>query len=68
LKPFESRVLVRNCDSDYWKPAIFGFAGKDKNAPFCVEGGNFFDKCIPYEGNEHLFGSREDCNKYYKTW
>ena len=68
LKCFESKVLVRNYDSDYWKPAIFGFAGKDKNTPFCVEGGNFFNKCIPYEGNEHLLSTREDCNVYYKTW
>ena len=66
LKPFKSKVLVRNYDSDYWKPATFGFAGKDKNAPFCVEGGNFFNKCIPYEGNEHLLHSRNDCDDYYK--
>lgn len=66
LKPFESRVLVRNYNSDYWKPAIFGFSGKDKNVPFCVEGGNFFNKCIPYEGNEHLLGTTKDCDEYYK--
>lgn len=67
LKPFESKVLVRNCNSDYWKPAIFGFTGEDKNVPFCVEGGNFFNKCIPYEGNEYLLGTTEDCDEYYKT-
>lgn len=66
LKPFKSKVLVRNYESDYWKPATFGFAGKDKNAPFYVEGGNFFSKCIPYEGNEHLLGTTNDCNEYYK--
>ena len=68
LKPFESKVLVRNFDSDYWKPAIFGFIGKDKNAPFCVEGGNFFNKCIPYEGNEHLLGKTDNCDDFYKIW
>lgn len=68
LKPFESKVLVRNWNSDYWKPAIFGFTEKNKNAPFYVEGGNFFNKCIPYEGNEHLLGTTIDCDEYYKTW
>lgn len=68
LKPFESKVLVRNCDSAYWKPAIFGFIERDKNDPFYVVGGNFFNKCIPYEGNEHLLGIRKDCDEYYKIW
>jgi hypothetical protein len=66
LKPFKSEVLVRNYKSDYWKPAIFGFTEKDKNAPFYVVGGNFYYKCIPYEGNEHLLGTTDDCDDYYK--
>lgn len=68
LIPFESRVLVRNYKSDYWKPAIFGFKEEGKNTPFCVEGGNFFNTCIPYEGNEHLRGTTNDCAEFYKTW
>lgn len=66
LKPFKSEVLVRNYESDYWKPAIFGFVVKEKNVSFCVEGGNFFNKCIPYEGNEHLLGTTDDCDDFYK--
>ena len=66
LKPLKSEVLVRNYESDYWKPAIFGFTEKDKNAPFFVVGGNFYYKCIPYEGNEHLLGTTDDCDDYYK--
>ncbi len=67
LKPFKSEVLVRNYKSDYWKPAIFGFTEKDKNAPFyVVVGGNFYYNCIPYEGNEHLLGKTDDCDDYYK--
>ena len=68
LKPFKSEVLVRNFDSNYWKPAIFGFTVKDKNAPFFVEGGNKYNQCIPYEGNEHLLGTINDCDDFYKTW
>ena len=66
LKRFESRVLVRNYESDYWKPAIFGFVEKNKNTSFYVEGGNFYNKCIPFEGNEHLLGTTDDCDEYYK--
>lgn len=67
LKPFKSEVLVRNYKSDYWKPAIFGFTEKDKNDPsYVVVGGNFYYKCIPYEGNEHLLGTTNDCDDYYK--
>ena len=66
LKPFESKVLVRNWKSDYWKPAIFGFTEKNEKFTFYVEGGNFFNKCIPYEGNEHLLGTNDDCDEYYK--
>lgn len=24
--------------------------------------------CIPYEGNEHLLGTKEDCDEFYKNW
>lgn len=68
LKPFESRVLVRNSKADYWKPAIFGFIENYKNIVFYVEGGNFYNMCIPYEYNEHLLGKNDDCDEYYKTW
>lgn len=65
LVPFESRVLVRELDNQIWKPAIWGFKQGDF---YCVLGGEIWDKCIPYEGNEHLLGKEGDCNKYYKTW
>lgn len=25
-------------------------------------------QCIPYKGNEHLLGTTNDCNDFYKTW
>lgn len=24
--------------------------------------------CIPYEGNEHLSGTTDDCDDFYKNW
>ena len=78
LKPFESRVLVRDSVNsiheygeeynDVWRPAIWGVYVKDSLCPFGVQGGCYFNYCIPYDGNEHLLGKTDDCDEYYKTW
>lgn len=68
LIPFESRVLVRGNKNAYWKPAIFGCYIKSMPVPYYVVGGNYWEYCIPYEGNEHLLGTTDDCNEYFKTW
>lgn len=69
LVPFESRVLVRGSDPlSEWKPAIFGIYRGDKHYSFYVVGGNCWKQCIPYEGNEHLLGTTDDCDEYFKTW
>lgn len=65
LVPFESRVLVRTTNDDIWRPAIYGFANSDR---YYIVGGIYWKRCIPYEGNEHLLGTTDDCNEYYKTW
>ena len=65
LKPFESRVLVRDKDHYEWEGAVFG--RYDGNSFFTI-GGIDWKYCIPYEGNEHLLGKTDDCNKFYKTW
>ena len=69
LIPFESRVLVRNKDNDFWEPAIFGvFYAKEHALKFCIVGSRRFEECIPYEGNEHLIGTTNDCDEYFKIW
>jgi len=65
LKPFESKVLVRNDIHAFWKPAIFGVI---KNKYFYTLGGAIHRQCIPYEENKHLLGIIEDCDEFYKTW
>lgn len=65
LVPFESRVLVRSTDDDIWRPAIYGFTDSDR---YYVVGGIYWKQCIPYEGNEHLLGTNNDCDKYFKIW
>lgn len=70
LKPFESRVLVRDLEENAWHPAIWGCLGDvyQDMYPYIMEGGNGFEYCIPYEGNEHLLGTTDDCDDFYKVW
>lgn len=65
LKPFESKVLVRDVDHNVWEAAIFGRYDGEK---VFVVGGIDWNQCIPYEGNEHLLGTNNDCDVYYKNW
>jgi hypothetical protein len=68
LKPFESRVLVRDYKSEKWCPAIWGLKTDDINYPYIIVGGWQYNYCIPFEGNQHLLGTTDDCNDFYKTW
>ena len=65
LKPFKSKVLIRGGEDCFWKPAIFGFYNKIN---FYVLGGNAWSQCIPYKDNEHLLGTTDDCDEFYKNW
>lgn len=68
LIPFESKVLVRTENSDVWEGDIF--VRYDRNATVnkfhCI--GGWYEKCIPFKGNEWLLGTTDVCNDYYKTW
>ena len=68
LKIFESRVLVRDGEDQNWRPAIFGGFKKEIRIPYITVGGSYFKYLIPYEGNEHLLLSKNDCDDFYKTW
>ena len=65
LIPFESRVLIRVSENDVWKPAIWG-AYNNIHSHITTYGAT--RRCIPYENNEHLLGTTDDCAEYYKTW
>lgn len=68
LKPFESKVLVRSSMDGLWKPAVFGFRNGYNDNAFYIVGGSCWKQCIPYLNNEHLCGTTNDCDDYYKTW
>lgn len=64
LIPFESKVLVRD-EYNYWCGSIYtGY----KNNKFHTVDCSYYNQCIPYKGNEHLLGTKDDCEEYYKIW
>lgn len=68
LVPFESRVLIRDNKIQKWYPAIWGFYDSEAiNYKYKLVG-VIARYCIPYEGNEHLLGTANDCDKFYETW
>lgn len=68
LKPFESKVLVRDSKKFSWRPALYGGVDYQSLCPFITVGGMMYKCMIPYEGNEHLLGTTNDCDKFYKSW
>lgn len=64
LVPFESKVLVRNDEHQYWIPAFWGCKRADGYATTF----GWCKYCIPFEGNEHLLETNKDCDEHFKTW
>lgn len=54
FKPFD-RVLARNSDDEFWFSEHFGHIDSDGSF-ICA--GRKCSQCIPYEGNEHLVGTK----------
>lgn len=72
LIPYESKVLIRNTIGGYWQPAFWGAYTIDhsdglQHHDYLTTKG-FTHYCIPYDGNEHLLGTTDDCCVFYKTW
>lgn len=64
LKPFD-KVLVRNTYNQLWITDLFSYISKSGRF-VCVVHNTY--QCIPYESNEHLLGTTNDCSDFYKTW
>lgn len=54
LKPFD-RVLVRDDDDTIWIASVYSHKN---NGLYYASGFEWF-QCIPYEGNEHLLGTKD---------
>jgi hypothetical protein len=73
LKPFESRVLVRNSNGGFWQPTFWGIYEEEKANEHHYRNylttKGFFRHCIPYnDDTKHLLGTTDDCDDYFKTW
>lgn len=64
LKSLESKVLMRSSNAREWVGTIYSHYNNNK----FYGCGMYCDQCIPYEGNEHLLGTTNDCDEYYKNW
>ena len=63
LKPFD-KVLMRSSNAREWDATLFSHYRNNKfyGCGMCC------DQCIPYEGNEHLLGTTNDCDDFYINW
>ena len=71
LKPFESKVLVRYNNENKWCGSFFSHIDEDFHShcyKFVTIAGKSYPQMIPYEGNEHLRGTNNDCDDFYKNW
>lgn len=69
LKPFD-KVLVRDTNGQVWTADLFSHiidTNPNLRTTFVCTG-HYPNQCIPYEGNEHLLGTTDDCDEYFKIW
>lgn len=67
LKPFD-KVLVRSDNRHRWSTQFFERLNTKLKDSFVCMGGCRYQQCIPYEGNEHLLDTANECNKFFKVW
>ena len=69
LKPFD-KVLVRYNSLEKWHIQFFETYNTKSSVkyPFICLCHSKYGQCIPYEGNEHLWDTINDCDDYFKTW
>jgi hypothetical protein len=69
LNPFD-KVLVRNNSLEKWHIQFFEKYNKQYGTkyPFVCMCEAKYSQCVPYEGNEHLLDTANDCVEFYKNW
>lgn len=66
LKPFQ-KLLVRDSENQMWKTSMWECYQAGELYPYFTMAG-CYKMCIPYESNEYLLGTTDDCKDFYKTW
>lgn len=67
LVPFESKVLVRDINTDEWRGAFYSHYDATSDKPFICVGWsemNEYRYCIPYEVNNELLGTTNNTEEY----
>jgi hypothetical protein len=67
LKPFD-RVLARDTNKAKWLITFFSHCNNLETYKYSCINGAGYAQCIPYKGNEHLLGTTNDCDDYFKNW
>lgn len=67
LKPFD-KVLVRPDNKHKWSIQFFERLNNVLKDAFVCMGGVRYHQCIPYEGNEHLLNTANECDNFFKVW
>ena len=67
LKPFD-KVLVRDSDTQEWGISFFSHCNGLETYKYSCINSSAYAQCIPYEGNEHLFDTVNECNNFFKIW
>lgn len=67
LKGFD-KVLVRDSNKAKWVISFFSHCNNLETYKYSCLNNTGYAQCIPYEGNEHLIDTTDDCDEYYKTW
>ena len=65
FEPYQE-VLVRSSIGDVWRAKFFSNYTED-NQYFCTDD-IIWEMCIPYKGNEHLLGTRDDYEEKQKPF
>ena len=55
---------MRSSTAREWDATLFSHYSNNKFYGCCM----CCDQCIPYKGNEHLLGTTNDCDDFYKNW
>lgn len=66
LKPFD-KVLVRDNNSQEWRISLFSHYNNMVVFKYSCINGNGYAQCVPYEQNENLLGTTNDCDEFYKA-
>lgn len=67
FKPFD-KVLVRDADDTKWRCNWFSHYSGDGGVYRFVTTKCGYAQCIPFEGNEHLLGTTNMCDKRFINW